>query len=333
MPIGNLIAIADDQRVSGKYVGAYIAVHATEPDNQPPEVEYVNPPDGAVDQAPTSRIALSFSDQIDFASVDKSTLIVRPAGGQALTGKWGYSQTVVTFWPDQPLQANASYEIVAVAGGITDLVGNALANEFRSEFRTGTPSLRESSGIDALTPVETGQIANFVAMGISQSEEYRWDFGDGQQGSGASVMHTYATPGRHIVTLSVLGPDGQDIFDVETASLSGDVAIETSHSGYSGIGYADYPATTGSQVKTQWQIERKSAGVTDVDVRYANGGDADRYLELVVNGDRVQMVVFKQTGAWGELADGNGRRRRTRCRQQHAGANRNARYRPQRRQP
>ena len=50
-------------------------------------------------------------------SVDSSTLIVRPIGGQALTGKWGHTQTVVTFWPDQPLQGpTQTTKIVASTG-------------------------------------------------------------------------------------------------------------------------------------------------------------------------------------------------------------------------
>ena len=297
IPIGNLIAISDDENVNG-YVGSYLAVHATEPDTQPPVVDYVNPPDGAVDQAPNSRIALSFSDQIEFASVDSSTLIVRPIGGQALTGKWGYTQTVVTFGPDQLLQADTNYEVVAVAGGITDLVGNALANEFRSVFRTGAASPRRLGGIDALTAVETGQSADFVANPTSGNHEYLWDFGDGQQASGASVSHSYDTPGRYTVTLSVVEPDGPDVFEAETASLSGGVVTASNRPGYSGSGFADYPATTGSNVKVQWQIERNSAGDADIDVRYANGSAANRLLELVVNGNTVQTVAFEPTGGW-----------------------------------
>ena len=102
VPVGNLVVVSDDQNVGG-FVGSFVAVHATQPDIQPPLVSYVNPPDGALQQALTTRIALSFSDQVEFASVDRSSLIVRPLGGQALSGKWGYNQTVVTFWPDRPL--------------------------------------------------------------------------------------------------------------------------------------------------------------------------------------------------------------------------------------
>ena len=297
VPIGNLIAISDDQNVNG-YVGSYIAVHDTEPDTQPPVVEYVNPPDGAVDQALSSRIGLSFSDQIEFSTVDSSTLIVRPTGGQALTGRWGYSQTVVSFWPDQPLQADTSYEVVAVAGGITDLVGNALANDFRSVFDTGAASQRGIGGIDALTAVETGQNTDFVATPASESYEYRWEFGDGQQASGASVSHSYDAPGRYAATLSVLEPVGQDDFEAEEATLSGGVSAASNHGLYFGSGYADYPATTGSNVKVQWQIQRTSAGDAYIDVRYANGSASDRSLDLVVNGNTIQAVVFKPTGGW-----------------------------------
>ena len=292
--IGNLIAISDDQNVNG-YVGSFLAVHATEPDVRPPEVEYVNPPDGAVDQAQSSRIGLSFSDQIEFTSVDGSTLVVRPVGGQAPTGKWGHSQTVVTFSPDQPLEADTRYEVVAVAGGITDVVGNALAADFRSEFRTGTGSAPVRGGIEALTAVATGQSAEFVAKATPASREYRWDFGDGAQAVGASVSHSYDTPGRYTVTLSAIQPE---VFEAETATLSGGVVAASNNGGYSGSGYADYPAATGANVKVGWRIERVSVGDTDIGVRYANGGGADRPLELVVNGDTVRTVAFEPTGSW-----------------------------------
>ncbi len=207
LPIGNLVVVADDQNVNG-HNGGFLAVHDTNPDTQPPVVDYVNPPDGATDQARSSRMALSFSDQIEFATVDSSTLVVRPVGGEALSGKWGYTQTVVTFWPDQPLLPGTSYEIVAAAGGITDLVGNALASEFRSEFQTGGTAPSQLGGIELLAAVATGADAGFVASRTAEGYEFRWDFGDGEQATGASVSHRYDAPGRYTVTLSVAEPNG-----------------------------------------------------------------------------------------------------------------------------
>jgi hypothetical protein len=42
----------------------------------------------------------------------------------------------VNFDPDQDLAAATTYEVVLPAGGLTDLVGNALVQEFRSTFTT-----------------------------------------------------------------------------------------------------------------------------------------------------------------------------------------------------
>ncbi len=305
LPIGNLIAISDDENVDG-HVGSYLAVHDTEPDTEPPVVDYVNPPDGAVDQALTSRIGLSFSDQIDFGAVDASTLIVRPVGGEALTGKWGYSQTVVSFCPDQPLSAETSYEVVAVAGGITDLVGNALANDFRSVFTTGAESQRGIGRIGPLTAVEIGQTAAFAVNPVLESYEYRWEFGDGRQVSGASVAHGYTTPGRHVVTLSVLAPDGRDDFEAEEATLSDGAVVASTAQRYFGAGYVEFLGEKDSNPRAQWRIERISAGLADIHVRYANGmvndTRANRYLDLVVNGDAIQKITFGSSRFWGRWA-------------------------------
>ena len=137
LPIGNLLVVADDQHL----FGAYLAVHATARDQTPPDVLYVNPPNGSTKQALTSRIGLSFSDQIELTSATPISFIVRPVGGAALTGRWGISHTVLSFWPDRPLAPSTTYEIVLPAGGIKDLVGNGIAHEFRSTFTTQDGSI------------------------------------------------------------------------------------------------------------------------------------------------------------------------------------------------
>ena len=294
VPIGNLVAISDDQNVGG-YVGSYLAVHDTAPDTRPPAVDYVNPPDGAVDQALTSAIGLSFTDQIEFASVGAGTLFVRPVGGEALAGKWGHSHTVVTFSPTEPLRADTAYEVVAAADGVTDLVGNALAQEFRAEFRTRAGELGELGGIGALAAVATGTSAEFTASPTSAAHGYRWDFGDGAGAVGTSASHAYDAPGRYTVILSVLA---RDVLEAEWATLSGGVAVASDRPGHSGSGFADYPETAGANVKAQWRIERSDAGAADIVVRYTNGDGANRFLDLVVNGNAVETITFPGTGDW-----------------------------------
>lgn len=91
---------------------------------------------GATGQAVTSRIGVSFSDNIELATVHAGSFMVRPVGGQPLAGSWGLRMGVVNFDPDMPLAAGTTYEVVLPQGGVTDLVGNALAQEFKSTFTT-----------------------------------------------------------------------------------------------------------------------------------------------------------------------------------------------------
>ena len=296
VPMGNLLAISDDQNVEG-YVGSFLAVNATEPDKQPLEVMYVNPPDGAASQALTTRIGLSFSDWIELATVDSSTLSVRPLGGEALIGKWGLTETVLTFWPEELLQPETDYEIVAVANGIKDLVGNALAQDVRTVFRTGSWAPRGIGGIERPHAVVTGQDAVLTAKPVPGNQGYRWDFGDGTQGAGGSVSHSYDKPGRYTVTLSVVHREWE-LLEAEEAELSGGAVVSARHRGHFGSGYVEYPQATGPNVKVRWHVARETGGQADVAVRYANGGEARRQLVLLVNGQEAATVALERTGGW-----------------------------------
>jgi hypothetical protein len=132
-PIGNLLVIGDDQ---SPYPGWFLAVHQAEPDTKAPVVDTVIPKDGTSDNPVKSRIGITFSDNIELATVNAASFIVRPLGGAALAGKYGLRNTVVNFDPDADLQPGTTYEVVLPKGGITDLVGNELAAEWKSTFTT-----------------------------------------------------------------------------------------------------------------------------------------------------------------------------------------------------
>jgi hypothetical protein len=131
--MGNVLVIGDDQT---PYPGWFIAVHQAEPDTKPPVVDTVIPNDASTANPVTSRIGVTFSDNIELATVNAASFIVRPMGGQPLAGKYGLRNGVVNFDPDQPLQAGTTYEVVLPAGGIADLVGNKLATAFQATFTT-----------------------------------------------------------------------------------------------------------------------------------------------------------------------------------------------------
>lgn len=131
--IGNLLVMGDDE---APYKGFVIGVHSNAPDSKPPVVDTVIPKNGATGQAVTSRIGVSFSDNVELTTVHPGSFIVRPVGGQPLAGRWGLRMGVVNFDPDGQLLAGTTYEVVLPKGGVKDLVGNAIDQEFKSTFTT-----------------------------------------------------------------------------------------------------------------------------------------------------------------------------------------------------
>jgi hypothetical protein len=133
IPFGNLLVLGDDQ---APYAGWVIAVHQADPDTIAPVVDTVLPGDQATAVATTSAIGISFSDNIELATVNAASFMVRPVGGQPLAGKYGVRMGVLNFDPDDELESGTTYEVVLPAGGIADLVGNTLTTEWKSTFTT-----------------------------------------------------------------------------------------------------------------------------------------------------------------------------------------------------
>jgi len=125
--------LGDDQ---APYAGWVIGVHSAEPDGTPPEVDTVIPKNQETGVATTSRIGLSLTDNVELATVNGASFIVRPVDGEALPGKYGVRMGVLNFDPDEDLAPGTTYEVVLPAGGIADLVGNTLPTEWTSTFTT-----------------------------------------------------------------------------------------------------------------------------------------------------------------------------------------------------
>lgn len=136
--VGNLLVMSDDQLspATNRYAGTVIAVHDAAPDTTPPRVDWIVPNDGAVGQATTSRIGISFTDNVELATVDSRSFIVRPVGGEAMAGTWGANMSILHFDPDGDFAPGTTYEVVLPVGGIKDYVGNGIAEEFRASFTT-----------------------------------------------------------------------------------------------------------------------------------------------------------------------------------------------------
>jgi hypothetical protein len=131
--IGNLLVLGDDQE---PYYGSVLAQWAAEPDTKPPVVDTIIPRDKATGQAVTSRIGISFTDNIELTTVNEASFIVRPVGGEPIKGTWGVRMGVLNFSPNEDLKPATTYEVVLPKGGITDLTQNAIAEDFKSTFTT-----------------------------------------------------------------------------------------------------------------------------------------------------------------------------------------------------
>ena len=131
-PMGNLLFIGNDHGT-----GSAFFCHQTGKDLTPPTIVKVYPLDGATFQPVTSRVTIAMSDYMDMRTVNSSTITIRPAGGAALPGIYNFVFNTLSFGPDQPLSANTTYEIVIRAGGIKDIMGNAIASERIVRFSTG----------------------------------------------------------------------------------------------------------------------------------------------------------------------------------------------------
>ncbi len=196
-PLGNLVLASNDHGT-----GSALMPHTTLPDTTAPTVNMRSPRAGASAAPVTSRIGLVFSDMIQANTVNSSTLIIRPQGGQALPGLYAVHQGVVNFSPTSPLASGTTYEVVVVAGGIKDYAGNA-APASTATFSTAGGSSVVLNPTVSPSPALTGQAVTF-SVSVAGASSITWNFDDGTpNGSGATVSHTYANPGHYQVVLSV----------------------------------------------------------------------------------------------------------------------------------
>lgn len=206
-PLGNLVILCSDHNNNRKMM---IGVHAAERDTEAPQALFTSPANGATNQNVLSRVGISFSDFIDPISVNSSTMIVRKLStGQAVPGTYSAMMGIVNFAPDAPLDANTTYDVMLMANGVKDQVGNAVPEEIRvARFSTGSQLSDYSVAMAATTPKQTGVTANFAANVTNTTGltlEHSWDFGDGSPqtafSTSTTASHAYAAPGNYAVSV------------------------------------------------------------------------------------------------------------------------------------
>ena len=89
--------------------------------------------------------------------------------------------------------------------------------------------------------------------------------------------------------------DGKSALDASTPK-DGDGWSETTNAGFMEKGYFNFDNTLSSY--GIWEVFSQKGAKTTLTIRYANGGTADRNMELVVNGVSTGTLSFATTGAW-----------------------------------
>lgn len=84
-------------------------------------------------------------------------------------------------------------------------------------------------------------------------------------------------------------------FEAEDAVCQG--TVDANHAGFSGTGFCNTTNAVGKYV--EWTVPATEAGPHSLAFRYANDGNADRPLDIAVNGDLTSSRMgFPRTGAW-----------------------------------
>ena len=151
VPIGHLLTTVADYQIDFAADDNFIYAHQSEPDRRPPTVSYHWPRDGALNQAVTSRVALTIHETLEDSTVNHDNILIRPVGGQPVGAMVLVSDfDVINVNPYQPLEDNTTYEVVVRGGGIRDAAGNAIA-EYIFRFSTG-PTIDSDPGDTAPSP-------------------------------------------------------------------------------------------------------------------------------------------------------------------------------------
>ena len=127
--LGNLVFVSNDH--TGGPQGAFVP-HQAGPDVTPPEVMGAYPTPGSVHIPLATRFTVFFSDDIDLATVDAATFLVRSVSdGEIVPGVFVRSSlNAISFSPNEDLRENETYVITLRPDGMTDVAGNGIPDDF-----------------------------------------------------------------------------------------------------------------------------------------------------------------------------------------------------------
>ncbi len=116
--------------------------------------------------------------------------------------------------------------------------------------------------------------------------------------SGQSLWSTEAWYTLNAIP-GVVNPPAGNLYEAESAQLSGGAGVNTDHIGYTGSGFVDRYSAVGAA--TTFTVNASSAGAYQAALRYSNGPNpfvGTKTVSLYVNGTKLRQISLATTPNW-----------------------------------
>ncbi|MGZ8943160.1 MAG: DUF4082 domain-containing protein [Methylobacter sp.] len=192
------------------YAATYIA------DTTMPIVNAVVPADGATDVNNGINVSVTFSEEMDSATINSSTIQLQDPASNIIPISVNYNASTLTATLDPTLNLNpaTTYTVLLPAGGVNDLAGNALDSTYTSSFTTATIAAPYSIWPNPVTPGFSYNNPRPIELGL----KFRSDVGGDV--TGVRFFKADGATGTHIGRLRTAGGTllAEIAFTNETAS-------------------------------------------------------------------------------------------------------------------
>lgn len=191
-------------------------------DTEAPTVSSHWPGPGATGIPTNARIAMSFSEPMDAASIGSAFSL--KTGPVTLAGRIAYVGRVGVFMPESPLLPSTTYT-ATLGSGATDLAGNGLAADYAWTFTTGTSADRSAPGVRSVTPADGAtNVARDTTLSVTFDEPiYPFVYGT-IDGVATEVSIDYATLTVSVISTVPLRSAASYSASVTARDLAGNVA-------------------------------------------------------------------------------------------------------------
>lgn len=217
LPIGNILVGSGQYRTGTSKVFC----DQSQPDTRGPEVGFTWPRPNATGLHVNSRIGVLIHETLDINTINETNFQIRKTDGTVVPAhvSW-WSNGTINVTPKSPLAADTTYEFYMRAGGVKDVAGNGLADDFKMTFATGNTlsgGSQEPVINDLSLSANVVGIAEAVSLGIAASDPqsnpltYNIDWGDGHSvtaGSATTYSHSYAAAGIYYVNVEAVDSFG-----------------------------------------------------------------------------------------------------------------------------